>query len=211
MAENLIYLGYTKGAFIYYGGYDYDSSGAIASYYADLQPNTTYTIKNWDGSSRWRLGLFTDDIVNLVPGTTSSSITNFWDGDNPLTFTTGANNTHMVIYYTNSGEYSTRVMLNEGSTAENYTAPTRNLPHAGIWYLTNNNTKLTQTNLPDVLPMGAFQGCTNLTTATIPRSVTSIGEQSFMGTSLSTVQISLNCTFYPTSFPIDCHVTFYST
>lgn len=149
MAENLLYLGYTKGAFIYYSGYSHDSDGSIASYYADLEPNTTYTLKRWDNSSRWRVGLFTEDIVNLMPDAASSSITDYWDGDDPLTFTTGATNTHLVVYYTNSGEYSTRVMLNEGSTAEDYTAPTRRLPHAGIWYLASNNSRIIHDDLPD--------------------------------------------------------------
>ena len=149
MAENLLYLGYTKGAFIYYSGYSHDSDGSIASYYADLEPNTTYTLKRWDNSSRWRVGLFTEDIVNLMPDAASSSITDYWDGDDPITFTTGNTNTHLVVYYTNSGEYSTRVMLNEGSTAEDYTAPTRKLPHAGIWYLASNNSRIIHDDLPD--------------------------------------------------------------
>lgn len=56
---------------------------------------------------------------------------------------------------------------------------------------------------------GAFFGAGNLESITLPKSVTSIGIQTFRHTKLKEVTISSECKYYPTSFPDDCVIKFY--
>ena len=133
---NLLYKEYRKGCgnlilndtvVNYYYGYPTSQ----ASYYADLQPNTTYTLKRLDSSSRFRIATYDTDVKQCTASTTTTGAVPVqgWikDSENELTFTTGANDIHLVVYYTNASEYATRVMLNEGSTAEEYEESTINM------------------------------------------------------------------------------------
>ena len=148
---NLLYVEYNTGCasdLDYWYGWD----SYMSSYYADLEPNTTYTIKRIDTSTRFRLGLSVQDLKYLSSSSHSSVTRPFaWtrqvDSSDAVTFTTDATATHLVVYYTNNSEYSTRVMLNEGSSIEPYEAPTR---YFKKWYLDSDN-KLMTGYFPDSL------------------------------------------------------------
>lgn len=238
---NLLYKQYQKGC--YNGvsgnvitGYSYGNDDGTASYYADLEPNTTYTIKRIDESTRFRIATYEYDVKTNT--STSASVIQQWvlDSSDALTFTTRENDIHLVVYYTNNNEYNTRVMLNEGDTIQPYEVPTRNLP--SVWYvrdgrlvrdtlpepLTGNyiqapyppfwwyveNGRLTHAGLPEKTLVGAFLGCTNLRRVVIPRSVRYIGEYTFRNTQITQVTINSNCTYSDTSFPENCTVDFYN-
>lgn len=136
------YIGWSSSAGDYeVGSYAYGYEARMASYYADLEPNTTYTIQRIDESSRFRIALSSQDLkyLSASSGTTVSNVFSWGyraDSSNPITFTTGDTNTHLVVYYTNESEYNTKVMLNEGSSIEPYEAPTR---YFKSWYLDSNN------------------------------------------------------------------------
>lgn len=78
----------------------------------------------------------------------------------------------------------------------------------GVWWIENNTFK--QSLLPESIISGAFAGCASLIQAVIPRTVESLGSQSFMNTGLLSVTISPNCSYFDTTFPEDCTVEFYS-
>lgn len=83
---------------------------------------------------------------------------------------------------------------------------------ATVWYLDENKILL-NIFLPDepLMPPegGAFYNAESLEYVKIPRTVTSIGPDSFNGTKLKKVCISRNCKYYSSSFPPDCEVIFY--
>lgn len=56
---------------------------------------------------------------------------------------------------------------------------------------------------------GAFKNAVNLSSVSIPYSVKTIGEYAFTNTALEKVTIAPDCTYYPTSFPEGCEVSFY--
>ena len=134
---NLLYVEYNKGCCPYWGSgtydvgdYHYGDEAVLACYYADLEPNTTYTIKAIDSTSRFRVALSSQDLKYLSASSDTSVSSPFsWgykaDNSNAITFTTTATATHLVVYYTNDGSYTNRVMLNEGSSIEPYEAPTK--------------------------------------------------------------------------------------
>ncbi len=135
---NLLYAEYNKGCSAYWyaeasspADYHYGESAVLACYYADLEPNTTYTIQRIDTSTRFRVALSSQDLKYLSASSDTSVSSPFsWgykadSSSNPITFTTTSTATHLVVYYTNNSEYTTRVMLNEGSSIEPYEAPTR--------------------------------------------------------------------------------------
>lgn len=63
--------------------------------------------------------------------------------------------------------------------------------------------------MPDVPAFGAFANATSLAVIHIPRSVKSIGVETFRNTNLISVTIASDCTYYDTSFPEGCVVNFY--
>lgn len=63
--------------------------------------------------------------------------------------------------------------------------------------------------LPTLEHTGAFMNATALTYAQIPRSCKYIGHYAFTNTALKQVKIAADCTYFDTSFPADCEVTFY--
>ena len=82
-------------------------------------------------------------------------------------------------------------------------------PYPPFWWYVKNN-RLTHTGLPEKILVGAFLGCTKLQMVEIPRSVKYIGEFAFYNTGLTNVTIANDCQYFPTSFPPNCVVNFYS-
>ena len=76
-----------------------------------------------------------------------------------------------------------------------------------IWKI-NENTLRTGV-LPDDMQAGAFANANHLKKVTIPESVSYIGEFAFRNTILSDVKISMDCVYFPTSFPDGCDINFY--
>lgn len=310
---NLLYAEYNTGCSVFWNlssnvptDYHYGMSASRACYYADLEPNTTYTIQAVDSTDVFRIALTSQDLKYLH-ATSDTVVSNpfSWgyraDNSTPVTFTTGSNNIHLVAIYTTTSQYNIRVMLNEGSSIEPYEAPTRYfkdhwhlingelvydgmpepiennltppypasmwrldsdndlvtllfpeplanftppypasmwyvdvdddlenalLPEptpkafmypypASLWYLEDEDLILLNIFLPDEILIppepegGAFYNAESLEYVKIPRTVTSIGVESFKGTKLKKVCISRNCKYYNTSFPSDCEVIFY--
>ena len=83
-------------------------------------------------------------------------------------------------------------------------------PPASMWYL-NHEEIIVNGLMPEPLidDQGAFNKCAHLVEVEIPASVTSIGRYSFRETQLKKVKISSNCTYYDTSFPDECVISFY--
>lgn len=135
--SNLLYKGYRKGCYNYYSNgvltnYYYGAGWEMASYYADLQPNTTYTLKRFDSSTRFRIATYDTDVKYLyaTKGTTGATLVQSWlkDSEDELTFTTGESDIYLVVYYTNQSQYTTRVMLCEGAEVpQEYEEPTEPL------------------------------------------------------------------------------------
>lgn len=76
-----------------------------------------------------------------------------------------------------------------------------------VWRETDN--EVSNELMPDVCGVGAFANATQLRKISIPRSVKKIGEYAFRNTQLSSVVISQDCEYYPTSFPDNCIIYFY--
>lgn len=314
---NLLYAEYNAGCSVFWNlssdvptDYHYGMSASRACYYADLEPNTTYTIQAVDSTDVFRIALTSQDLKYLQ-ATSDTVVSNpfSWgyraDNSTPVTFTTGSDNIHLVVLYTTTSQYTTRVMLSKGSSIEPYEAPTRyfknhwrlingelinnDLPEpvennltppypasmwrldsddiltinnedwspfpepmeyltppypATMWYL-DDDSDLKNALLPEKIPKafmypypaslwylddedwillnmllpepiltpleesGAFYNAESLEYVKIPKTVTSIGMESFKGTNLKKVCISRNCKYYNTSFPSDCQVIFY--
>ena len=139
--SNLLYKEYKTGCYVGLVGsalvdYSYGDSSSLACYYADLEPNVTYTLKRYDSSSRFRVATFTNDVKTLTGSGSDTSIQQWWlsDSTDTITFTTGSTDIHLVVYYTNNSEYTTRVMLNTGSVADAYEAPTKSM-YPPEWYM----------------------------------------------------------------------------
>lgn len=134
---NLLYAEYNAGCSVFWyndhsgpADYHYGMDASRACYYADLEPNTTYTIQRIDSSDRFRVALTSQDLKYLTATSDTVVRTPFswgYEADNslPITFTTGSDNIHLVALYTITSQYNTRVMLNEGSSIEPYEASTR--------------------------------------------------------------------------------------
>lgn len=139
--SNLLYREYKTGCYVGLVGsalvdYNYGDSSSLACYYADLEPNVTYTLKRYDSSSRFRVATFTNDVKTLTGSGLDASIQQWWlsDSNDTITFTTDSTDIHLVVYYTNNSEYTTRVMLNTGSVADAYEAPTKSM-YPPEWYM----------------------------------------------------------------------------
>ena len=80
-------------------------------------------------------------------------------------------------------------------------------PPASMWHLNDDNI-IVNGLLPEPMPYGAFERST-IEYVSIPESVKYIGEYAFASTSLTSVKIASDCTYFTTSFPAGCQVTFY--
>lgn len=247
---NLIFKEYKKGTYVGWsadssdtspGDFCYNYDRGMASYFANLKPNTTYTIKRIDTSTRMRVGFSNEPLYGYISSDGSSSyISNIYktnsrriDSNDPYTFTTNDTDIYLQIYFTNNSEFSTRVMLNEGTTIEDYVEPTEHLPSA--WYI-DPDEGMTQDIFPPLLPeplskpfppyaivnkgndgfgpneyaslpdLGAFANASELTSVKIPSTCKLIGITAFRNTKLTSVRLPDDCQYYPTSFPDGCVV-----
>lgn len=251
---NLLYKGYNRGHYVAWTSgsdpstayYIAGTSDYMASYYADLKPNTTYILRRFS-EHRFRVALSSQDLKYALPnGTSNNEIKNCFtkvyindDSMEPIVFTTGETDIHLVVYYTNESQFDAKVMLNEGSEPQEYEEPTIWLPTCwhlneeciitkgmfpdsadkqfsrpypmSLWYMIWETQKLKSRALPDELinDAGAFRDNPKLKKVTIPESVTYIGPYAFANTALTEVKISEKCEYSPTSFPEDCRVEFY--
>lgn len=146
MGNNVLWAGYRTDCYIgvvngEIVSFDVSTSNKYGCYFGKLKPNTTYTIKRLDTSSRMRIGVANTDYSTTYT-TVSSAFTQgeIIDSNDAHTFTTNANTQYIVVYYTNTSETNIRIMLNEGSTALPYEPPTEPMP--GMFVITdgiNNN------------------------------------------------------------------------
>lgn len=80
-------------------------------------------------------------------------------------------------------------------------------PYPASFWFYDNRTNLTAMLLKDSIPNGAFMFDSNLIKIKLPRSLTSIGADSFVNTNFTYVEIpNPNCTYYASSFPSNCEV-----
>ena len=130
----------------------YASSDLTRCYFGKLKPSTTYTITRLDTSNRLRIGLGASDMSGVYTSI-DTAYTQYFDRtsdpiNTPFTFTTGASEQYITVYYTSAGDPAPRIMLNEGSTALPYEPPVP-IPAPYSWIITdgiNNN----YPHLPDV-------------------------------------------------------------
>lgn len=143
---NLLYRGFKIGACnlvtssaIECFTYDLNRYVNCASYFATLQPNTTYTIKKHDTSSRFRVATYNTDYsaVDFEQTGNFSVPVQQWvtPANDVLTFTTGDEDIYLVVQYTNNYEYICRIMLNAGSAPTDYEEPTVALPNSDLWLM----------------------------------------------------------------------------
>lgn len=93
------------------------------------------------------------------------------------------------------------------NTENTFDMPQAEIVSDCVWKV-NGNTLRTGI-LPDDMQAGAFANANHLKKVTIPESVEYIGEFAFRNTLLSDVKISMDCVYFPTSFPDGCDVNFY--
>lgn len=147
MSNNVLWAGYRTDCYVGVVSGEIISFSISASnnwgcYFGKLKPNTTYTIKRLDTSSRMRIGVSNTDYSTIYTSANPANYTHaqIIDSNDPHTFTTNANAQYIVVYYTNTSETNIRVMLNEGSTSLPYEPPTVPIPYS--WIITdgiNNN------------------------------------------------------------------------
>ena len=146
MSNNVLWAGYRTDCYVgvvsgEITSFDISTSNNYGCYFGKLNPNTTYTIKRLDTSSRMRIGVANTDYSTTYTMVDPANYTHtqIIDSNDSHTFTTNANTQYIVVYYTNTGETNIRIMLNEGTSILPYEPPTEP-PYS--WIITdgiNNN------------------------------------------------------------------------
>ena len=135
---NLIYKIPQQGCYVTWStssatspqSYYYGSTANYKCMYADLEPNTTYTIQRIDDSEFFRVATTRRDLM-VMSATSESHVSSPFttgrriDSSSTYTFTTGNNDVYLVVYYTSIGEDNVRVMLNEGARILPYEEPAK--------------------------------------------------------------------------------------
>lgn len=208
------------------GGIITETYTGHACYYADLEPNTTYTIIGLSENEGLTLitaeadlkvmgGLYSgEDKMGFVRRATDQTpdlfdVAHYVEPQTEYTFTTNDSHIHLVVEYTKNSNWDNKVQLNEGSSAQGYSTPTKRFHPLWTW----KDGVLTPpifTEMPVCDEIGAFANAINLKKAIIPPSVKKIGRFSFANTQLTEVTISKKCTYYDTSFPKNCKISFYT-
>ena len=78
----------------------------------------------------------------------------------------------------------------------------------GIWFVDTDENQLTTIDFNELPTLGAFSNAQNMVATVTSDNLQSIGEESYRNTRLRTIEIPQTCTYYPTSFPDDCEVTY---
>ena len=109
--------------------------------FAELKPNTTYTIQRLDSSSRMRWGIGSKyDNFYYATATLENCFSqgSYPDDSEPHTFTTSNDETFICVYVSNSSEKGIRVQLNEGTEIEEYSEPSIEPSKWDVWYKKTN-------------------------------------------------------------------------
>ena len=109
--------------------------------FAELQPNTTYTIQRLDNSSRMRWGIGSKyDNFYYATATLENCFSqgSYPDDSEPHTFTTSNDETFICVYVSNNSEKGIRVQLNEGTEIEEYSEPSIEPSKWDVWYKKTN-------------------------------------------------------------------------
>lgn len=158
-----------------------------------ILPSTQlYYAKIWDNGT-----LIRDFIPAIENGHTG-----LWDNVSETFYADAAGGEFITPawYIDESGELTNDKLPNSSSPMT--------LPYPySVWRETDN--EVSNELMPDVRGVGAFANATQLRKISIPRSVKKIGEYAFRNTQLSSVVISQDCEYYPTSFPDNCIIYFY--
>ena len=146
----------------------------------------------------WNSGTLVRDFVPAI----ESGHIGLWDNVSGSFFADAAGGEFITPtwYIDESGELTNDKLPNSSSPM---TPP---YPYS-VWRETDN--EVSNELIPDVCGVGAFANATQLRKISIPRSVKKIGEYAFRNTQLSSVVISQDCEYYPTSFPDNCIIYFY--
>ena len=138
MSNNVLWAGYRIDCYIGETQFVYAIDDLTRCYFGKLKPSTTYTITRLDTSNRLRIGLGASDMSDMFVRV-DNAYTQYFDRtsdpiNTPFTFTTGASEQYITVYYTSAGDPAPRIMLNEGSTALPYEPPT---PKPYSWIITD--------------------------------------------------------------------------
>ena len=118
-------------------GFTVENSNNCLVLFAELQPNTTYTIQRLDNSSRMRWGIGSKyDNFYYATATFENCFSQgaYPDDSEPHTFTTSNDETFICVYVSNSSEKGIRVQLNEGTEIEEYSEPSIEPSKWYVWY-----------------------------------------------------------------------------
>lgn len=146
----------------------------------------------------WEDGVLVRDYIPAI----ENGRTGLWDNVSETFYADAAGGEFITPtwYIDESGELTNDKLPNSSSPMT--------LPYPySVWRETDN--EVSNELIPDVRGVGAFANATQLRKISIPRSVKKIGEYAFRNTQLSSVVISQDCEYYPTSFPDNCTVRFY--
>ena len=109
------------------------------------------------------------------------------------------------MWYVSENPYDVKT-----SATKDYHTPCFDFPFpAPMWYVSTNPNDVKTAVTKNYEEMGAFRKCSNFSKIVIPVTTKSLGDYSFDLTALTEVQIASDCTYYPTTFPEECEVTFY--
>lgn len=146
----------------------------------------------------WENGVLVRDYIPVI----ENGHAGLWDNVSE-TFYSDASGGEFIAptwYIDGSGELTNDKLPNSSSPMT--------LPYPySVWRETDN--EVSNELMPEVCGVGAFANATQLRKISIPRSVKKIGEYAFRNTQLSSVVISQDCEYYPTSFPDNCIIYFY--
>lgn len=121
--------------------------------FAELQPNTTYTVQRLDNSSRMRYGIgskYDNFYYATVTLENCFSQGAYPDDSEPHTFTTSNDENFICVYVSNNSEKGVKVQLNEGAEIEEYSEPSIEPSKYYVWY--KKPTEIPYNSLNSIMP-----------------------------------------------------------